>query len=468
MTSPLRQLVTLITEAADKLERAVDKTKTSIPDLNSLFAPQSEAFRIDPDVAESANIICAAASQLEAILLPPHVSLGAATTGYLKSAAVRLCLESNVTEILREAGPDGLHVDEIATKNGQNPQKLARMLRFLATHHIYREIKPDVFTNTRISSLLDTLKPSQDIIDHPETKYENTRGMAALISHVLDEMLKSSAYVWETLSDPVAVSSGGMAAVPFSRAFNTKESFWEVLSREEFRYRRFNIAMEGVRAMQPSDAILKAYDWSQLPTESIIVDVGGGVGSESLILAREFPSFNLVVQDLAPVIEAAKKHWQQNLPNAQVKFEVQDFFTPQPAGRHVTVFLLKQILHDWSDKDSIKILTQLRAVAETDTKLLLVESLLPLACHDPNNGVDALEFPGSTVPEAPAPLLANFGIVNLLGYTTDLNMFLLFDAQERTIRHFNQLLSRTGWKIRKVYRQSGDSTFLQSVEAIPV
>ncbi|KAG5733918.1 Sterigmatocystin 8-O-methyltransferase, partial [Termitomyces sp. T112] len=266
-----------------------------------------------------------------------------------------------------------------------------------------------------------------------------------------------------------AVNSGDMTVVPFSRAFNTKESFWEVLSREEFRYRRFNIAMEGVRAMQPSDAILKAYDWSELPTESIIIDVGGGVGSESLILAREFPSFNFVVQDLALVIEAAKIHWQQDLPNAQVTFEIQDFFMPQPAGRHVTVFLLKQILHDWSDKDCIKILTQLRAAAETDTKLLLIESILLLACHDPNNDVDTLDFPGSTVSEAPAPLLANFGIVNVLGYTADLNMFLLFDAQERTIRHFNQLLRSTGWKIKKVYRQDGgDSTFLQSVEAIPV
>jgi hypothetical protein len=34
----------------------------------------------------------------------------------------------------------------------------------MATHHIYREVKPDVFTNNRVSSLLDTLKPSAEII----------------------------------------------------------------------------------------------------------------------------------------------------------------------------------------------------------------------------------------------------------------------------------------------------------------
>ena len=45
-----------------------------------------------------------------------------------------------------------------------SPGHAARCLRFLATEHIYRELKPDVFTNNRISSMLDTLKPSKDII----------------------------------------------------------------------------------------------------------------------------------------------------------------------------------------------------------------------------------------------------------------------------------------------------------------
>ena len=34
----------------------------------------------------------------------------------------------------------------------------ARLMRYLATHHVYKEIEPDVFTNTRISSMLDTGK----------------------------------------------------------------------------------------------------------------------------------------------------------------------------------------------------------------------------------------------------------------------------------------------------------------------
>jgi hypothetical protein len=37
-------------------------------------------------------------------------------------------------------------------------------MRYLATHHIYKEILPNVFTNTRVSSTLDTGKSVKEII----------------------------------------------------------------------------------------------------------------------------------------------------------------------------------------------------------------------------------------------------------------------------------------------------------------
>ncbi|KAG6916948.1 hypothetical protein DXG01_004497 [Tephrocybe rancida] len=479
-----RQLLALITDAVEKLESACDSTGTAIPDLHTPFYPESEAFRANPAAAESASVISAAALQLEAIFTPPHVSLYHIVAGHFKSAAVRVCLESSVTEILREAGPDGLHVKDIASKNGQDPRKLSRFLRYLASNHVYREIKPDVFTNTRISSMMDTLKPSQDIIaqcalsslivampkcdySSPETKHDNTLGLAALASHHLDEPFKASAYAWETLSDPATVKSGDPTASCFARAFNAKETLWDLHARDQHRSRRFNIGMRGIQALQPIDAILTAYDWAKLPAGSVVVDVGGGVGSESLPLAREFPALHLVVQDLHSVIEDAKKFWKNDMPNARVTLEVQDFFTPQPADRDVTIFLIKQILHDWSDEYCVKVLIQLRAAARSDTKLLLVESLMPFACHDPEGG-NAFTIPGSVPHEAPAPLLANYGAVNELAYSSDMDMFVLFNSQERTIRHFDELLLSTGWKVTKVHRQDGEGTYLQSVEAIAV
>ncbi|KAJ6608071.1 S-adenosyl-L-methionine-dependent methyltransferase [Mycena sp. CBHHK59/15] len=469
MSTPIRQLLEIITKSVETLETACQSSGVTIPDLQEPFAPPSEAFRTIPAAAEAASVISAAALQLEAILTPPQVSLYRIVGGHFKSAALRICLESGVTEILREAGPQGIHVRDIAAKNAQDPEKLARFIRYLATHHVYREVQPNVFANTRISSMLDTLKPSKEIITDPEHKHDKTIGLAALVSHHLDEAFKASAYAWETLADPATVRSGDPTASPFARAMGLVETLWEFYERPEqqFRHHRFGIGMQGIEALQPADAILKAYQWNSLPPESLVVDVGGGVGTSCLTLAAEFPSLKFVVQDRKGVIEQGKELWNTKMATAitsgQVRLEVHDFFTPQPQT-NASVFLLKQIMHDWSDEYCVKILTQLWDAATPATVLLLLDSIMPLACHDPS-GEGPHAIPGAVPKEARAPLLANYGAANDMGYNADFDMFLLFNSQERTAIHFVELLGRTGWKVTAVHRQPGDSTFLQSVEA---
>ncbi|KAJ6555654.1 S-adenosyl-L-methionine-dependent methyltransferase [Mycena vulgaris] len=469
MSTPIRQLLEIITKSVDTLEAACQSSGVAVPNLHEPFAPPSEAFRTIPAAAEAATIISAAALQLEAILTPPHVSLYHIVGGHFKSAALRICLESSVTEILREAGPQGIHVKDIAAINHQDPEKLARFLRYLATHHVYREVEPNVFANTRISSMLDTLKPSAEIIADPKHKHDNTMGLAALACHHLDEAFKGSAYAWETLADPATVHSGDPSASPFARALGSGEEMWKFYQRpeEEFRRHRFGIGMQGIEALQPPDAILNAYPWSSVPGNSVVVDVGGGVGNSCLTLVSKFPSLKFVVQDLTGVIEQAKELWSTKMPTAiksgQVRLEVHDFFTAQPET-NATVFLLKQIMHDWSDEYCVKILTKLWEAASPGTTLLLLDSIIPLACHDPSaDGPHGI--PGAVAKEAPPPLLPNYGAANEMGYNADIDMFLLFNSQERTVIHFTELLAQSGWKITAIHRQPGDSTFLQCIEA---
>jgi hypothetical protein len=40
----------------------------------------------------------------------------------------------------------------------------ARILRLLATNHIFTEVTPDVFANNRLSSVLDTGKPVEELL----------------------------------------------------------------------------------------------------------------------------------------------------------------------------------------------------------------------------------------------------------------------------------------------------------------
>ena len=48
---------------------------------------------------------------------------------------------------------------------------------------------------------------------------------------------------------------------------------------------------------------MTAFDWNSLPKGAVVVDVGGGVGTSSLVLAKKTSDINIVVQDRLSVIQ---------------------------------------------------------------------------------------------------------------------------------------------------------------------
>ena len=48
-------------------------------------------------------------------------------------------------------------------------------------------------------------------------------------------------------------------------------------------------------------------DWKSIKNGSVVVDIGGGIGSATLILAKAFPHLRYVVQDLDKVVMEAYK-----------------------------------------------------------------------------------------------------------------------------------------------------------------
>lgn len=93
-----------------------------------------------------------------------------------------------------------------------------------------------------------------------------------------------------------------------------------------------------------------------------------------------------------------------------------DFFAPQPV-KSPAVFLLRCILHDWSDEYAIKILRQLRDAAGPKTQLLVIESLMSYACPTPEN---TKKIPGQVENTFPEPLLPNRGAASSMAALSDL------------------------------------------------
>lgn len=93
------------------------------------------------------------------------------------------------------------------------------------------------------------------------------------------------------------------------------------------------------------------------------------------------------------------------------------------------MFLLRAVLHDWPDDFARRILLQLREAATADTKLLIADFVLPLACPDDSSG--GLEgVAGAERILAPAPLLPNLGRASANGYWMDLTVGFQLDLFE--------------------------------------
>ncbi|KAG5634918.1 hypothetical protein H0H81_000331 [Sphagnurus paluster] len=492
------------------------------PSLDAPYDPSDPAEQLTahPVVVRAINRIVAAAGQMAITVQAPFYALCDASMGYHLPSCLRLLEASHTVEILREAGPEGLHVDLLSQRNGVESGKLAHILRLLATHHFIRETSPNVFATNRISSLLDSGKSVEDLQrwereGRPELKYHDTDGVAAFVGMCTDELFKSSAYLTEAYllerSDPprppfqyaLATRAGFFAwlegedigdeppAEPLASNSNIKvkkdaantmsKSGEGIRNPSRFRLERFGTAMSGTGSWEAPGAVLNGLDWGALPHGSVIVDVGGGIGSTSMFLANELADqdqdLHFVIQDRAVVVEMGEKAWRVKCPelleSGTARFQVHDFFKPQPI-KNAAVYFLRVVLHDWPDAQARLILLRLREAAAPETRLVLGDFVLPLACVDVDvdgtgdgagaGVLDAVEGKESTL--AHAPLLANLGKASANAYWMDLTMQVMFNSQERTLRETTALCLSAGWKVVRVTRAPG--SLFGHIVAVPV
>ncbi|KAJ7202626.1 O-methyltransferase [Mycena pura] len=438
--STLRRLADIISDAASTMERVYARSEMPLPSLDEPFNPDDPAETLKQDIeVEAARITVNSAHSF-------HIS-----------SCLLAASDLNIVEFLREAGPQGADVKKIAAPSGVDPDLLARILRLLATHHIFREVSPGVFANNRVSSTLDKGKPSSVANGNRRERLTGSSGIAALVEHTADFGGKAAVYLSDSLmGDPTGKT------IPFNIAFKTDKAFfdWEHGTQEEIAYSlaRFAVAMQGTAATEPADLIFQGFDWSLLPKNGIIVDVGGGIGHLSLTIAKKYPQLRVVLQDLGPPIEISKNYWRETFPAHleanKVEFQVHDFFTSQPV-KDAAIFLLRYILHDWNDAQAIIILGHLRAAAQPTTRLVILEKIIPFASVEDVKRSEAHAVPGATRPTAEAPLLPNWGVATADLYLYDVTMHALVGGVERTLQGFWDIFHKSGWNMIEVHHSSG-------------
>ena len=164
------------------------------------------------------------------------------------------------------------------------------------------------------------------------------------------------------------------------------------------------------------------------PSFSLAVDVGGSQGTLIAGLLGANPEARGILFDLPDLVERARL----NLANDRIEAIGGDFFESVPEA---DLYLLKLILHDWTDAQSEAILANIRAAIRPGGHVVIIESILPEIVQ-------------------PHP-----------GYFMDLNMMVMTGGRERKASEYGAMLERRGFRLDKVVPTP---TLLSVVEAVAV
>ena len=125
-------------------------------------------------------------------------------------------------------------------------------------------------------------------------------------------------------------------------------------------------------------SLAAAFPWGPSSEDKLtIVDVGGGLGHVSQALLAHNPNVrSIIVQDSLDVISQAQKQHSPPDIRERMAFQAHDFFQEQPVIG-ADVYLLRLVLHDWSDKYAVMIIRALIPALKPGVKVVVNDRVIP-------------------------------------------------------------------------------------------
>ncbi|KIK66536.1 hypothetical protein GYMLUDRAFT_935360 [Collybiopsis luxurians FD-317 M1] len=439
---------THITELTDLINRAVENVIDEyaavgqpVPSLDSLSAgPFDTPAKMPTSLVKAVRIIEAACAQLTMIASPPCSVILNKALQHTETACLSVMTEGRIANHLMSY-PEGLPVTELAARSGIDAGKLTRMLRLLATKHCFKEVKPGVFANNRLSMKLVSSDPS-----------------SSMVEHLVDDGLRASACLNDTLTKPCTNDNG----IPFQRAVGYPFFHFDQQPDGAMRGERFARAMIGWGDVLGKEHFLaKVYPWASQPLDTTICDVAGSNGYVTMNLCKVYPHLKVVLQDQGPTVAIAEQFWAREHPTAleknRVRFVPFNFFNETPV-EGCDFYYLASILHDWPDAESKQILKNVRRAMKPCSRLIIHEVVLRNALSCLDSGTEG------NIDLAPHPLLPNYGVARGRMYGLDMVMMSLVNAKERALSEYIDLCQQCGLKFEKLW-EAGE---MDLIEFIPI
>jgi hypothetical protein len=357
--------------------------------------------RIPPlALVRAINAVRAGAQRVSRALAPGGLNVMELLTGAWTAQTIYVAVKLGIPDELAD-GP--LPADEVALRVVADPDAVYRLMRALASRGVLRHRTDDTFTLTSIGKALRTGTPG------------SVRDMALFLGHPLR---------WEDWGNLLYSVETGKPSVEKLRGM----PFFEYVETDTDLAEAFNNAMTAGSEFSIY-AVLAAYDFSGYRK---IIDIGGGHGRLLSMILAKAPHARGVLFDLPNVVDSATEELTKAGVAERCDVVGGSFFDAVPENGDA--YLMKAILHDWSDEDALKILSRIRFAIAPGGKLVLLESVLPKRSSSD------------------------------IGLLIDLEMLVAVGGRERTHAEWANLLGRAGFRLSRVVRTA---TPVSIVEAVP-
>jgi len=319
--------------------------------------------------------------------------------GYQVSQALHVVATLGIADLLADVT---LTSDELAAATDAHAPTLYRLLRALASVGVLLELDGRRFQLTPLGERLRSDVP------------DSIAGWAAYMGRA------SYWHAWAGLLHSVRTGENA-----FRHLHGT--DVWTYRSTRPEESAIFDRAMTS-NSRRFNAALLAAYDFGRFRT---IVDVGGGNGAFIAAILAAHANLKAVLFDQPHVVLGASALLEEAGVSDRCQVVGGSFFDSIPVGAEA--YVLRAVIHDWDDDESIQILKVVRHSMEPDGLVLLVERVIA----PPNEGRD--------------------------GKFSDLNMLVAPGGRERTSDEFAALLEASGLRLNRIV----DAGALSVVEAAP-
>ncbi|KAM7273141.1 hypothetical protein ACFE04_027805 [Oxalis oulophora] len=285
-------------------------------------------------------------------LLQAHAHVWKHTCSFINSMSLKCAIELNIPDIIHKHGkPMSLSkLTSVLQTNSQKVDCISRLMRLLIHSGFFalQKFSPDneeegyVLTNASYFLLKD-----------------NPSSVSPFSLMILDpNMMKSYHFLstWFKNDDPT----------PYYTTYG--KLIWEHAGNEPRVNTIFNEAMAS-DCRFVADIIIKK-SGSVFEGLKSLVDVGGGTGTLASLISQAFPDLECTVLDLPHVVVGLTD-------TDKLKYIGGNMFQQIPSADGI---LLKTILHDWNDEESVRILKQCKDAIMRNNgkgrKVILIEMVI--------------------------------------------------------------------------------------------